>query len=316
MGRLDFESLIELLKLALVPAGSTMTMLFGRKAVMSEPEIQRVTFEELKTILPESCVAAGIRMYRGETESREIFLVEEVLAGYAAGLVMGSNKAQLIDDIVLSTLKEITAQSLESAKEAVTEFLGYEVQEDLLGLKRMESEAQLESWCREAGMQELLLVSWEMEIQDTVAGRIYCVLSEQILKVLGIGSNRELENNKAEPVQRDSRTYDRPGRMVKVKEAGFPEFKAEDMEETVDDIDERREKIQEITLGVSVQIGSMECTVQDILNLEEGRVLMLDKQAGSPADIVVNGELIAKGDIVVMGEQFATRITEIVNRKG
>ena len=56
--------------------------------------------------------------------------------------------------------------------------------------------------------------------------------------------------------------------------------------------------------------------MKDILNLEEGRVLMLDKQAGSPADIVVNGELIAKGDIVVMGEQFATRITEIVNRKG
>ena len=126
MGRLDFESLIELLKLALVPAGSTMTMLFGRKAVMSEPEIQRVTFEELKTILPESCVAAGIRMYRGETESREIFLVEEVLAGYAAGLVMGSNKAQLIDDIVLSTLKEITAQSLESAKEAVTLYSAFQ----------------------------------------------------------------------------------------------------------------------------------------------------------------------------------------------
>ena len=88
------------------------------------------------------------------------------------------------------------------------------------------------------------------------------------------------------------------------------------METFADDIDENRDRIQEITLGVSVQIGSVECTVQDILNLEEGRVLMLDKQAGSPADIVVNGELIAKGDIVVMGEQFATRITEIVNRKG
>ena len=314
MGRLDFESLIELIKLALVPAASTMSMLFGKRAVMSEPEIQRVTFGELRTILPESCVAAGIRVYREQTQSREIFLVEEVLAGYAAGLVMGTGNAQTIDDIVLSTLKEITAQSVESAREAVTEFLGYEVHQELLGLKRMESEEQLEGWCREADMQELLLINWEMEIQDTVSGRIFCVLSEQILKVLGIGSSRETVSR--ETVQQKFRPAERPGRMIKVKEAGFPDFKMEELKETVTDIDEKRDKIQEITLGVSVQIGSMECTVKDILNLEEGRVLMLDKQAGSPADIVVNGELIAKGDIVVMGEQFATRITEIVNRKG
>ncbi len=314
MGRLDFESLIELLKLALVPAASTLTMLLGRKTVMSEPEIQRVTFQELETILPESCVAAGIRMYREEAESRQIFLIEEVLAGYAAGLVMGSGKAQMIDDIVLSTIKEITAQSLESAKEAVTEFLGYEVQEELLGLKRMDSEHQIEGWCTQAGMKDLLLISWEMEIQDTVSGRIFCVLSEQVLKVLGIGSTRE-DISRETPLK-ENRFLERPGRLVKVKEAGFPEFRAEEMETFADDIDENRDRIQEITLGVSVQIGSVECTVQDILNLEEGRVLMLDKQAGSPADIVVNGELIAKGDIVVMGEQFATRITEIVNRKG
>ena len=52
-----------------------------------------------------------------------------------------------------------------------------------------------------------------------------------------------------------------------------------------------------------------------MLALKEGQVLVLDKQAGSPADVVVNGELIGKGDVLVTGEHFGTRIIEIVGKR-
>ena len=57
------------------------------------------------------------------------------------------------------------------------------------------------------------------------------------------------------------------------------------------------------------------CSVKDVLALKEGQVLVLDKQAGSPADVVVNGELIGKGDVLVTGEHFGTRIIEIVGKR-
>ncbi|MBU3841204.1 MAG: FliM/FliN family flagellar motor switch protein [Candidatus Ruminococcus intestinipullorum] len=104
--------------------------------------------------------------------------------------------------------------------------------------------------------------------------------------------------------------------MFKVREVVFPEFKTTQASGFVQEIDESRERMLEIPMEVAVEIGSVECTVSEILNLEVGRVLMLDKQAGSPADVMVNGELIAKGDVMVMGEQFATRITEIANKRG
>ena len=52
-----------------------------------------------------------------------------------------------------------------------------------------------------------------------------------------------------------------------------------------------------------------------MLALKEGQVLVLDKQAGFPADVVVNGELIGKGDVLVTGEHFGTRIIEIVGKR-
>ena len=65
---------------------------------------------------------------------------------------------------------------------------------------------------------------------------------------------------------------------------------------------------------VSVRIGETICKVRDILSLKPGQLIILDKQAGSPADVVVKERLIGKGDVLVSSDNFAVRITEIVNK--
>ena len=57
------------------------------------------------------------------------------------------------------------------------------------------------------------------------------------------------------------------------------------------------------------------CSVMDVLSFKEGQVLVLDKQAGSPADVVANGELIGRGDVLVSGDHFGARIIEIVGKR-
>lgn len=73
--------------------------------------------------------------------------------------------------------------------------------------------------------------------------------------------------------------------------------------------------IRDISLDVSVQIGRSVCKVKDVLGMKEGQVLTLDKQAGAPADIVVNGVLLGRGDVLVSNDNFAARITEIIGKK-
>jgi flagellar motor switch protein FliN/FliY len=62
---------------------------------------------------------------------------------------------------------------------------------------------------------------------------------------------------------------------------------------------------------VTVEIGRTRMTVRELLDLAPGAVLELDRAAGSPADLLVNGRLIARGEVVVIDEDFGLRITEI-----
>ena len=65
-------------------------------------------------------------------------------------------------------------------------------------------------------------------------------------------------------------------------------------------------------MGVTAELGRRRMTVRDLLALTPGSVIELDRAAGSPIDVLVNGTLIARGEVVVIDEEFGIRISEIV----
>jgi flagellar motor switch protein FliN/FliY len=77
-------------------------------------------------------------------------------------------------------------------------------------------------------------------------------------------------------------------------------------------IDSNLELLQDIPLTVTVEIGRVKMLVKDVLKLAIGSVIELDKFAGEPVDILVNGKVIAKGEVVAVNENYGIRVTEIV----
>ncbi len=73
--------------------------------------------------------------------------------------------------------------------------------------------------------------------------------------------------------------------------------------------------LMDVPLQISVELGSARRKVKDILEFTQGTIIELERQAGAPVDIIVNGNLIAKGDVVVIDDNFAVRITEIIKSK-
>ena len=71
--------------------------------------------------------------------------------------------------------------------------------------------------------------------------------------------------------------------------------------------------LENIEVQLSVEVGNTEIKIRDLLRLNEGSVIELDRLAGDPLDILVNGTMIAKGEIVMVGERFGVRFTEIVD---
>ena len=71
--------------------------------------------------------------------------------------------------------------------------------------------------------------------------------------------------------------------------------------------------ILDIPLKVTVELGRTQVIVKDLLQLGQGSVLELDKLAGEPLEILVNGKLVAKGEVVVVNEKFGIRLTDIIS---
>jgi flagellar motor switch protein FliN/FliY len=72
-------------------------------------------------------------------------------------------------------------------------------------------------------------------------------------------------------------------------------------------------RINNVEMALTVEIGRTRMSVRDVLGLEPGAVVELDRSAGAPADILLNGRLIALGEVVVMDQDYGVRITQILD---
>jgi len=69
----------------------------------------------------------------------------------------------------------------------------------------------------------------------------------------------------------------------------------------------------DVPLEIKVELGRTRTFIKDLLQLGQGSVIELDKAAGEPMDILVNGKLVARGEIVVVNEKFGIRLTDIIS---
>lgn len=71
--------------------------------------------------------------------------------------------------------------------------------------------------------------------------------------------------------------------------------------------------LSDVPLDVTVELGRAVMKLRDLLTLAEGSVIELNRAIGAPVDIIVNGKLVARGDVVVVGDDFGVRVTEVLS---
>ena len=73
-------------------------------------------------------------------------------------------------------------------------------------------------------------------------------------------------------------------------------------------------RLMDVRLQLTVELGQTRLPIRDLLQLQPGAVLALDAVAGEPVNLLANGTVIAKGEIVVVNDKFGLRLTELVSR--
>lgn len=100
--------------------------------------------------------------------------------------------------------------------------------------------------------------------------------------------------------------------------AGAPEYSPEELKQgkntaTGKSADVNLDLVLDIPVDVSLRVGSTDISIKDLVSLVEGSVIALDQDAGAPMEVLVNGTLIAHGEIVVVDDQYGVRLTDVVS---
>jgi flagellar motor switch protein FliN len=74
--------------------------------------------------------------------------------------------------------------------------------------------------------------------------------------------------------------------------------------------------LADVELTVTVELGRVRLPLRELLRLQEGSVVELDRLAGTPVDVLANGTPVARGDVVVVGDELGVRISELLGRAG
>ena len=114
--------------------------------------------------------------------------------------------------------------------------------------------------------------------------------------------------DKASSSRRESRKITEEEK-VDMHTAQFPEFN----EQNTQPLPNNMELIKDVPLEVTVRLGKTVMKIRDILELGDGSIIELDKLAGEPVDLLVNGKLVAKGEVVVIDENFGFRVKDIIS---
>ena len=312
MGYIDQDVMAELLEMEAVPVCNTLSSLLGRGAKIAVEEVSFTDADSLAMMLPHfNVVAEGMRRTEGiEAPQMYVFERQDIvrLTNFIMGIPVEADSP--LDEIALSTLREVVFQCVEAAMDEVGDFLGKKIEGVLTRVAAYDSAERvcesLRLWKKEKG---LIFLRFRLYIDGVMDSVVYGISNGRLPDLFGVPVEE------AQPDKEKDAAETKKSRAVAVQEVYFPEFKYEPVEAVTDHIGEERKKIQDITLNVSVRIGGTVCSVKEILGLKEGQILTLDKQAGSPADVVVNGKFIGKGDVLVTDDKFAARITEIVSKR-
>lgn len=108
----------------------------------------------------------------------------------------------------------------------------------------------------------------------------------------------------------DSDSGDSPEPSTDVAAAGFDNLEDNSLGNS-DDIN--MDVILDIPVKLSMEIGRTSVNIRSLLQLNQGSVIELDRMAGEPLDVLVNGTLIAHGEVVVVNEKFGIRLTDVVS---
>lgn len=333
----EIDTLGEIGNISIGTSATTLYSLLRNKVIITTPKVFITNVQELKEAHPVPFICVEVFYTKGLNGSN-IMIIKEKDAKAIADLMLGgdgTNTDTELDDMKMSAVGEAMNQMMGSAATSLSTMLKKEINISPPRLTKINlATDSLKVYFDE--LEDIVNISFTMEVGDFLKTEIMQLMPIPFAKNLvqqlhalsttsnepasnseNIKSNEEAEQKPAHITQeRSDMLKKEPEKKqqdietkITVKPVQFHTFKEESMPTGSSSLD----LILDVPLEVTVELGRTNKTIKEILEISPGTIVELDKMAGEPVDILVNGKQVAKGEVVVIDENFGVRITEILN---
>ena len=342
------DAIGEIANISMGTAATTLFSLVNRKVEISTPVVSVSTWDDVVANYEKPCVFIKIA-YTVGLDGSNILVLKENDVKVITDLMMGGDGTNIdgeLGELHLSAISEAMNQMMGSSATSLSSMLNKMIDisppsANVIDLSDTVDEGEIDEFLS----GEFVKISFKMEIGDLVDSEIMQLypfsfareMYESFQKNMAMDSENVKEDVAPVPTPAPQATAQpamgqqpmgqpmmgqsmmgqpmmaQPqimGQSVNVQPAQFSPFGAMPngayQPENID-------LIMDVPLEVTVELGRTSKSISDILDFGPGKIIELNKLAGEPIDVLVNGKYVAKGEVVVIEESFGVRITEIIN---
>jgi flagellar motor switch protein FliN/FliY len=334
----EIDALGEVGNICIGTSATIMYKLLGRKVSITTPRVALYKSENVLAAYKCPFLAISVEFIEG-LYGKNLLILKDYDAALITDLLMGGDgdvdpDNVVLNEIHLSAMSELMNQMMGSAATAMSDMMGDPVNISPPQVFRMEADENVAKFLD--GATPVVKVSFDMEIEGLLKSKLLQIMPIDMAKdLIGLLMNTHVQSEPeipepAAPVKPAAPPAARPAASAKrsatpaappkaaqplkaVKPAVFQSFdEPERHAPEEDDKDSNFDLINDIPLQVTVELGKSKKSLGEVLNLGIGSIVVLDKLAGELVDVIVNGKRIAKGEVVVIDENYGVRITELI----
>jgi flagellar motor switch protein FliN/FliY len=347
------DMMSEVGNIAMGSGATTLSTLLRKKVKIESPQASIVKFKDIRTNFEGQQLVITIDYKKG-LKGINSFVLPGNMANIISNLMMGGEgkveENSELDEISKSAVGEAMNQMMGSASTAMSDFLRTSVDISPPNIHVLDFSDESTSFppMETSEDEDIISIKFNMEING-LAKTIFWqfiplsfakTVEELMKKAMSEGDNRtnknqqQVQNQSPQPQQSQQRqTQQQPqqiaddysqnsniinqGSEVNVNPVNFGEISdSSQPQQNTQNIDMNKlQLLLDVPLEIKVELGRVQMSLKEVLDLHNGSMLQLDKLAGEPLDIYANGKLVARGEVVVIEESFGVRITEIVSLK-
>ncbi|MDD4698845.1 MAG: flagellar motor switch phosphatase FliY [Oscillospiraceae bacterium] len=334
LNAMEIDSLGESVNISMGAAAKTLSTLLNVKVYITTPKVTVISSEKFEYISLFPAVGVQIKYIEG-LSGFNFFVIKQDDVKKIVNIMTGNTSADNDDpftEIHTSAIAEIMNQMMGSSSTALAAFFNRKINISTPECVLIDQNINAKSTLSLSG--EIVVIKLKLTIGDMIDSELVNIMPIEFAKEIAenlinvqlpmqtknvVGTDHEnLKTVTNQPdVKASSQTNISNQGVIKtgqqepnISTVKFANLNANNENSaTLSNLN----VIMDVPLEVAVQIGKASKQVKEIIEFTQGSIIELEKQAGDPVDILVNGELIARGDVVVIDDNFGVRITEIVN---